>query len=63
MENVKFKKLEKLNLGSNKITNFNVLENVNFNELKELDLSNNKISDNNIKRFEKIKKIRFYDFP
>ena len=32
---LKFEKLEKLNLGLNKILNIDILENVNFKELKE----------------------------
>ena len=39
LERVKFEKLEKLDLGVNKISNnINILENVNFKELKELNL-------------------------
>ena len=45
MENVKFPKIKKLNLGDNKITDINALEKVNFKELKILDLSSNNISN------------------
>ena len=54
LEKVKFNKLEKLDLGWNKISNnINILENVNFKELKELNLYHNNISD--IKVLEKVK--------
>ena len=54
LEEVKFNKLEKINLGSNRISyNIKVLENVDFKELKELDLSLNYMSD--IKVLEKVK--------
>ena len=61
LEKVRFEKLEKLNLGSNKISNnINILKNVNFKELKELYLSENNISDisvlENVK-FEKLEKL------
>ena len=45
MERVKFEKLEKFNLSSNKISDINILENVNFKELKELYLFNNNRSE------------------
>ncbi len=46
LENVKFVKLEKLNLSYNKnISNYNILGKVDFKELKELDLSHNNILD------------------
>ena len=38
---MKKSKLEKLDLGWNKISNINILENVNFKELKELYLTYN----------------------
>ena len=43
-----FKKLNKLDLKLNKISDINILGKVDFKELKELNLSGNKISDINI---------------
>ena len=45
LEKVKFKKLDKLWLGNNKITDINILEKVNFKELIKLNLTNNNIFD------------------
>ena len=53
LEKAKFTKLEKLNLGDNKINNINSLEKMNFKKLKELYLYNNGILD--IKVLEKVK--------
>ena len=53
LEKFKFNKLEKLDIGSNEISDINILENVNFKELKELHLYYNNISD--IKVLEKVK--------
>ena len=47
LENVRFNKLEILNLKNNKIENIDVFEKVNFPELKELNLKNNEIKDIN----------------
>ena len=52
---MKFEKLEVLYLGSNKISNINVLEKVNFKELKKLYLSYNK----NIPDIKVLTKINF----
>ena len=61
LENVKFEKLEKLNLGWNEISNnINILKNVNFKELKVLDLKGNNISDISVLedvKFEKLEKL------
>ena len=53
MEKFNFKRLKKLSLAYNKISDIKVLEKVKFKELEELYLNNNKISD--IKVFEKVK--------
>ena len=42
---IKFKKLKKLDLSGNNISDISILEKVDFKELKVLDLSRNKISD------------------
>ena len=42
---IKFKKLKKLDLGGNNISDISILEKVNLEQLKELDLRSNSISD------------------
>ena len=46
LEKVNFKRLNKLDLSYNEISDINILEKVNFKELNKLDLVNNNISKN-----------------
>ena len=45
---IKFKEINKLDLGDNKISEINVFEKATFSQLKELNLSGNELSDLNI---------------
>ena len=62
LEKAKFSKIEKLNLGDNKINNIISLEKMNFKELKELYLYNNKLSDIEILEKVKFEKIEILHF-
>ena len=51
-----------MDLGSNNLSNIEVLENVNFKELKHLHLNHNKISDIKVLekiKFEKLERLQF----
>ena len=54
---IEFKKLEKLSIDNNGLSDINILEKVNFKELKQLDLYANDLSELNVLekvRFEKL---------
>ena len=59
LENLNFIELKELNLSYNKISDINILEKVNFTKIETLNLIENKISENKIKKFERIKNIKF----
>ena len=57
---IESKKLEKLSIDNNGLSDINILEKVNFKELKQLDLYANDLSDINVLEKVRFEKLEIY---